>query len=121
MVRIGNITFDCTANYSNADVEIIIPISHEITDEELLTLKNSTLLEEVEVNYGEETGTIATYALCGWKSMERVYGGTRIRWQTYRTTDIEPLKEQLKLAQQDNEDLTQALLELAEIVGGSNG
>ena len=86
---------------------------YEMSDEELLSLRSAALLEELEVNYGKVGGVIATYNLVGWKAIEN-RNGLRVRWQTYRTTDLEALK-------QENEDLTQALLELAEIVGGGNG
>lgn len=118
MVRIGDLILDCVASYSANDsiafVEIVVPATHEITNDELLAIKDAQLLEELNVEYGEITGVKAVYALYGWQGFEKIWGGTRIRWQTYRTTDIEQIK-------QDNEDLTQALLELAQIVGGDNG
>ena len=117
MVRIDGKTYDCSPNYhageSGADIEIAFPLGYEMSDEELLSLRSAALLEELEVDYGKVGGVIATYNLVGWKAIEN-RNGLRVRWQTYRTTDLEALK-------QENEDLTQALLELAEIVGGGNG
>lgn len=118
MIRIAGKTFDCPINYfageQNADIEITLPTDVKLTDDEILSLKNATLLEELEVNYGEVKGVLGSYNLVGWKAVENTWNGIRFRWQTYRTTDLEALK-------QENEDLTQALLELAEIVGGGNG
>ena len=118
MVRIAGRTYDCPINYNagpeSADIEIVVPKSASLSDEDVAAIKNATEMEEVDYNFGSEVGVIGTYALVGWKLVENLYNGTRFRWQTYRTTDIEKIK-------QDNEDLTQALLELAEIVGGNNG
>jgi hypothetical protein len=47
--------------------------------------------------------------------MERIGNNLKILWQTYVLNEVESIR-------QDNEDLTQAVLELAQIVGGeANG
>lgn len=118
MVRIAGKTFDCPINYSagpqNADIEIIIPSSAKLSDDDIVAIKNADKLEELDYAYGKIGGVIGVYSLLGWQAVEMLYNGIRFRWQTYRTTDINQIK-------QDNEDLTQALLELAQIVGGDNG
>ncbi len=116
MVRIAGLEIEASVVYnagpSNADIEI--KITGGVDDETLNLLKNATELEDLEVDYGEIKGVRGTYQLFGWRKIENVRDGLRISWQTYRTTDIEQIK-------QDNEDLTQAVLELAQIVGGDNG
>lgn len=117
MFRINDVVFNGYLNYtagaSGADIEA--KIEGGVDEETLIALKNATLLEDLEVDYGEIKGVRGTYQLFGWRKIENVRDGVRISWQTYRTTDIEQIK-------QDNEDLTQAVLELAQIVGGdANG
>lgn len=116
MFRINGTVFNGYLNYtagqSGADIEA--KIEGGVDEDTLIMLKNATLLEDLIVEYGEVKGVRGTYQLFGWRKIENVRDGLTISWQTYRTTDIEKLK-------QDNEDLTQALLELAEIVGGNNG
>lgn len=123
MVRIANRLLDCIVNYSagegGADIEI--RVKEGLTDEDILAIRDAEFLEEMEVNYGEVKDVIGKYVLVGWKSIIKGWDGLRFCWQTYRTTDLDEMKKQLEKATQDNEDLTQALLELAEIVGGSNG
>ena len=123
MVRIANRLLDCIVNYSagedGADIEI--RVKEELTDEDILAIRDAEFLEEMEVNYGEVKDVIGKYVLVGWKSIIKGWDGLRFCWQTYRTTDLDEMKKQLEKATQDNEDLTQALLELAEIVGGNNG
>lgn len=117
MVRIGGITLNADVSYSagenGGDIEIVIPYNVQLTDEQLTSIRDAETLEELDVNFGVENGVIGTYVLLGWRAIEKGYNGLRIRWQTYRTTDIEQLK-------QDNEDLTAALLELAALIGGGN-
>lgn len=117
MIRIGGMTLNADVSYSagenGGDIEIVIPYSAQLTDEQLLSIRDAETLEELDMNFGIANGVRGTYALLGWRSIEKAYNGLRIRWQTYRTTDIEQLK-------QDNEDLTAALLELAALIGGGN-
>jgi len=116
MIRIAGLIFNSVPNYhagdSGADIEV--KIFGGVDEETLLLLKNATMLEDLTVEYGEVKEVRGTYQLFGWRKIENVRDGLTISWQTYRTTDIESLR-------QENEDLTQALLELAEIVGGGNG
>ena len=59
--------------------------------------------------------TLSVYSLIKWRSMERIGNNLKILWQTYVLNEVESIR-------QDNEDLTQAVLELAQIVGGdANG
>ena len=119
MIRIAGITINGNVNYIQGEhyAEVVLRIvdASSITEEELSAIKNATELEEYVVAYGVEGDTGSQYALLGWRRVEKTWDGALvIAWQTYRATDIETLR-------QDNEDLTQALLELAEIVGGGNG
>lgn len=118
MVRIANrlidgtvITTDCG---SGAAVELTVPVSVPLTDEDMIEIRDASLIEEVAVEYGEPGDVIASYNLFTWISVTKM-NGIHFMWQTYRSTDINQIK-------QDNEDLTQAVLELAAIIGGgANG
>ena len=118
MIRIAGITLDCNVRYragdSGAEAEINVPSRITLTDEQIIAIKNAEIIEEIDNKYGKAGDVIGTYSLVGWRSVEKTDDGIWFTWQTYRTTDLEQLR-------QENEDLTQALLELAEIVGGSNG
>jgi len=112
MVRVGGIEFSDNFTYQVgiADATVVLDCGFQLTDEQILALKSADLLEAFDYNYGEEHA-VATFALCGWKSIENTGRGQKITWQTYRLADIAELR-------QDNEDLTQAVLELAAIIGG---
>lgn len=115
MVRISDMCFDTDAEINGETIEVTIPKEYELENEQIESLKNAKTLERLSMNYGKETGILAVYNLIEWRKVEKVRYGIRLAWQTYRTTDIEQIK-------QDNEDLTQAVLELAQIVGGdANG
>ena len=67
---------------------------------------------------------VGDYALIKWRRIELVDGGVQILWQTYVVGEVNTLKERIAALEsdnsslrQENEDLTDALLELAEIVG----
>ena len=118
MIQICGKLFDCYPNThagnENADIEIKIPLSYGLTDADIDEIKNATQLDELQMHHGTVGGVIWTYSLIKWKVVANELDGIRFKWQTYRDTDVSQLR-------QDNEDLTQALLELAEIVGGGNG
>lgn len=118
MFRVSEKLYDGAVNLhageTGSDIEVIIPVDVPVSDDDLMDLKGATVLEDLIVEYGEVKGVRGTYSLCGWQSIENTRLGLRIRWQTYRSTDINQLR-------QENEDLTAALLELAAIVGGGNG
>lgn len=118
MIRIGDITLDCFANYfangDGANVEVFVPNNIALSDEDIITIKNASMIEQLETNFDVVGDVVATYSLVRWQCVEKRPNGIRFVWQTYLTTDLEQLR-------QDNEDLTQAVLELAQIVGGDNG
>jgi hypothetical protein len=118
MIQIGGLTLDCfatyTANESGANVEVFVPNEINLSDDDIVAMKNATSIEQIEKNFGVVGNVVAEYSLVCWQSVVKRPTGIWFTWQTYRTTDIEQIK-------QDNEDLTQALLELAQIVGGDNG
>ena len=115
MVRIAGFEFETNVDYQPhvEDATVEMRVTGSFTDEDLNSLKNASLLEAVTSVNKQET-VVGSYRLVAWKSVEKTHDGYRFVWQTYRMTDLEALK-------QKNEDLTQALLELAEIVGGGNG
>ena len=114
-VRIAGYELECdvdeNAGPQNVDLGMTVYHPESFSDEDILKIRDATLLEEVALDYNEQPVVVRRYNLIGWRAIEQVRFGLCFRWQTYRTTDIEQLR-------QDNEDLTQALLELAEIIGG---
>ena len=115
MIRIADMLFEADVDLINETIEVTIPKDYSLTDAQIESLKDAKTLERLEMEYGKEIGVMVTYNLIEWRKVEKVRQGMRFAWQTYRSTDIEQIR-------QDNEDLTQALLELAEIIGGgANG
>ena len=91
------------------------------SDEDILALKNAELLEELD---SDGVTVIASYHLTGWRRVEVILGGIKILWDTISNQEVDELKAQMQDIQdenerlrQDNEDLTAALIELAEIIG----
>ena len=82
-----------------------------LTDAEITVVLNAKEIAEVDNGTGE---TLSVYSLIKWRGMEKRGEDLAVLWQTYIHDDVESLKT-------DNEDLTQAVLELAAIVGGGNG
>lgn len=117
MIQICGKLFDCYPNTQagneNADIEIKIPLSYGLTDADIDEIKNATELKEIQMNHGTAGDVIGTYALIKWKVVANEPNGIRFKWQTYRDTDVAQIR-------QDNEDLTQAVLELAAIIGGGD-
>lgn len=132
MVRISGKTFEGVVSLktgeAGAEIEVLFEQADAITDEDLIAMKNATLLEDLVVNYGEVTGVRGSYALYGWRSIRTTTSGKlQISWQTYQTTDVSEmqsriaeLEEQLAAAIEENEVLEDALLELAEIIGNAD-
>lgn len=117
-VRIANRILECEANYhageQNADVEITISPQVTLTDEDIFAIKDAKVLEEITYDGYNKPVVCGIYNLVGWKYIKTTRFGVCFGWQTYRTTDLDVLKE-------ENETLTEAILELAQIVGGGNG
>ena len=117
-IRINGLVLDGDVNRragaDSSDIELTVYEGENLSDENIITIKNATLIEELVRNYDDDYKVSASYNLLQWKSVNRTRFGTTFCWQTYKITDINQVK-------QDTEDLTQALLELAEIVGGKNG
>ena len=115
MVRIAEREYRTNAIYQAnvGDATVSLEIYDAVSDEDMVALKNATLLEAFTDIGGAET-LVGSYALVAWKSFEKTMRGYRFVWQTYQATEIDALR-------QENEDLTAALLELAAIVGGDNG
>lgn len=115
MIRIADHEFETNATYevNTADATVSVKLVGSYTDDDLNELKNAKLLEAI-TSVGGEDMVVGSYVLVAWKSVEKTHDGYRLVWQTYQTTELDKLK-------QENEDLTQAVLELAAIVGGGNG
>lgn len=108
MVRVAGYEYDLDAavQVNLSDANIVMDVYRELKDDELLALKSAALLETY-TTIDEEEKRVGSYALVAWKSFEKTGRGYQIVWQTYRTEDIESIKD--------------AILELAAIVGGGNG
>lgn len=123
MVRIAGMVFDAAVDYfmgENADIQLEIPYNYSLSEAQMKSIRDADVLEELEYSYGQAGEVIGSYSLVGWKKIERTMRGHRFAWQTYRITEVEDLKRKLAQAQQENEDLTEAVLELASIVGGND-
>ena len=124
MIRIAGFDIDSGINYNPdgqyAEIELVIPASANLADEDIMKIRDATLLEEVFIEYGETETYVGSYALFGWRRMQREWDGSmNIAWQTGRMTEIDSLRDELAKAKQENKELTDALLELANIVGGT--
>lgn len=108
MIKIAGLKIDGRVNYvvgdANADIGVFIPNTVKLTDKQILAITQADTLEEIAVEFGVEMGVVAKYHLITWRSFTNFPDGYRFKWQTYRTTDIE--------------DLTQAVLDIANVVGG---
>ena len=106
-------------------IAVVVPedTSEAVIDE----IKNGSLLEVLDRD-GQVT---ARYQLTGWRSIAKVYAGIQLTWNTISTDEVDELKKDVQALQEENErleqdnaqkardieDLTQAVLELAEIIG----
>ena len=113
MVEIAGRKIDTVVDLRDEEVSVFAP-GLTLTEDDILEIRNAKEIREYATTAAGDENLTKMYNLIVWKSVENVGGSIRFRWQTYRTTDINQLK-------QDNEDLTQAVLELAQIVGGDNG
>lgn len=82
-----------------------------LTDSEITAVLNAKEIAETDNRTGE---TLSIYSLVKWRGMEKRDDSLVVLWQTYIHDDVNSLKA-------DNETLTQAVLELAAIIGGQNG
>lgn len=96
---------------ANARGDVSATFTGGLSDEDISNVLNANEIRELSNDTGE---TLSIYSLVKWRGMEKSGNDLAVLWQTYIHDDIEQIK-------QDNEDLTQAVLELAQIVGGDNG
>ena len=126
MIKVAGYSIESTINYIQggqyAELELIIPARSQLTETDIDMIKNAAVLEEVMMNYGKEAGIVGTYALYGWRRLERQWNGDMlIAWQTSRETDVTELKEHLAAAKEESETMSQAILELAQLVSDMKG
>lgn len=127
MIRVAGYDIDGCLNYIQggqyAEVEIGIPASANLSEKDIDVIKAATLVEEIfVVVHGEEERLVGSYALYGWRRINREWDGSiQIAWQTSRTTEVNDLKEQLAAAQSENEILSQAVAELGQLVSDLKG
>lgn len=108
MIRINGKLYEGSAIYhANSRGDVAATFTGGLSDEQILSVLNAT---EIAVVSPQET--LAVYALIKWRGMEKRGDDLVITWQTYVIDEVESIR-------QDNEDLTQAILELAAIVGGN--
>ena len=113
---------------AGTDARAIAAVVPESTSEAVIDeIKNADLLEVLD-GAGQVT---ARYQLTGWRSIARVFTGIQLMWNTISTDEVDELKKDVQALQAENErleqdnaqkardieDLTQAVLELAEIIG----
>lgn len=112
MIKINGKTYRGNIVYcANSRGDLSATFTGGLIDEDITSVLNATEITEIANDTGE---TLGVYSLVKWRGMEKSGMDLVVLWQTYVLDDINQVK-------QDNEDLTQALLELAEIVGGGNG
>lgn len=126
MVRIAGYLFEgrpvFNAGYNRRGIGFVVPLdtSNAIIED----LKNATSLEVLDRN----NIITATYRLCEWNSIERIFtnghSGIAITWVTVTLDETDQLKQEIAELRETNESLlsensllTDALLELADIVG----
>lgn len=111
MIRINGNTYEGQVVYNaNYRGDVSATFIGGLEDSEIFPILSAT---EISVIKDDTQETLAVYSLVKWRAMEKVENNLVITWQTYVINELDSIK-------QDNEDLTQAVLELAEIVGGSN-
>lgn len=127
MIRICNHDFrgrpSFNIGFNRRCVDVVVPI--ETSTEVLEELKEADHLDLI----GDFGDVIGTYRLTEWIAMEKVYDGSRsgiaIRWNTVTLDEVDRLKQEIEDLRSQNADLTEenniltdALLELAEVIGG---
>ena len=125
--KICNYVFDgrpsFNIGYNRRCVDFVVP--SDTTNEVIEELKEADSLELIN----SKGVTEGTYRLTDWVGVERVFSnghsGIAIRWNTVTLDEVDELKDQISSLQAENErlleensTLTDALLELAELVGG---
>lgn len=111
MIKINGKTYEGQVIYNaNFRGDVSATFKGGLSDEEITDALNAKEIAVVD-NAGN---TLAIYSLIKWRGMEQSGHDLIIFWQTYVLNEVEGIKT-------DTEDLTAALLELAEIVGGGNG
>ena len=127
MFRIAGHVFEGAINFcalnSGKGIAVVVPADTSVSVME--QLKNATLIEVLDS--GDEV--IGSYRLTGWRKMETVNAngepGMMITWSTVNLDELDTLKDKVTALeaenaqlQTDNADLTAAIFELAEIIGG---
>ena len=127
MFRIAGHVFEGAINFcalnSGKGIAVVVPADTSVSVME--QLKNATLIEVLDT--GDEV--IGSYRLTGWRKMETVNAngepGMMITWSTVNLDELDTLKDKVTALeaenaqlQTDNADLTAAIFELAEIIGG---
>ena len=112
-------------NYEKG-IGVVIP--DDTSREVIAELQEATLLEILDEKTEE---TVGTHRLTGWRKIEHVYSngyhGISLTWTTVNLDTVMELERQIAKLQSDNLSLTEengmltdAILELAEIIGGGN-
>ena len=128
--KIANHIFDGKPSFMPLNYErgigVVIPSDTPV--DVISELQNATLLEILDQKTEEVVGS---YKLIEWRSYEKVYynnhHGIALEWTTINNDDILKLQkrvDELETANaflsDENQTLTDALLELAEIIGGES-
>lgn len=118
MFVIAGMSFEGQLKYTAKTIAATVPMG--LTEEQLIAIRDAKMIEIVN---NEEL--VAQYTLVNWSAIEKVGNGIQFTWQTFYADDVDTMKQQissltaqLEEANAANEELTVALLELAEIIGG---
>lgn len=122
-LRVAGHIFDGIVNVgcgpARRDVAIVVPedTSFEVLEE----LKNAKKIEQLDEN---AELVMETFTLTSWSRMERVasnfHNGIAVYWHVLHEDDFDNLKTQVNNLAIDNEDLLNAILELAEMIAEQN-
>lgn len=110
--------------YNQRGISFVVPI--DTPNEVMEELKDADLLE---VLFENQSVVKASYPLYEWSGMSKVYSkghsGIAITWITVTLNEVDSMKDRITELEAENQALTEentmlenAVLELAEIVGG---
>lgn len=108
--------------YDRRCIAVVFP--SDLSSELIEAFKDAESLDVL----GKKKEVIATHRLAGWQSVEKVFSGDHeglaIKWFTITLDEVDALKKQIsdlesenRTFTEENATLTDAILELAAIVG----
>ena len=121
MFRIAGHTFKGQVNLRAGNdaraISVVIP-----ADTEMTTVAELQEARTIEVMDGQEE-VVGTYRLINWKRVEHLSNGIQLMWSTISTDEIDALNARIEVLEKENtelraenEDLSEAVVELAALV-----